>query len=106
MPDLALDPHVAARMGHEDAVAATSIDADGILIEFALLPPEYPNGSKYQREWTVAIHHDCDPDMPSRGASGLEPCGEDRQAAEEHYLEAIREVKADLAQVQAGPGGL
>jgi hypothetical protein len=93
MTDLTLDTAVAARMGHEEAVAATSIDAKGILVEFALLPPEDSNGKPFQREWVVAIHQDCDPDKPEQGTSGMEPCGEDRAEAEAHYLECVSETK-------------
>ncbi len=97
MTDLILDPKVVERMGYEGIVAATSVDADGLLIEFALIPPEDPNGPGHYHEWTIAIHQDCDPDEPSRGTSGLDFCGSDRGEAERLYLEAIEEVKADVA---------
>jgi hypothetical protein len=97
MTTLTLDPKVAEHMGYERIAAATSVDANGLLIEFALLPPEDPNGMGHFREWTIAIHQDCDPDEPSRGTSGLEFCGPDRGEAERLYLEAIDEVKADIA---------
>jgi hypothetical protein len=97
MSQLILDPKVAERMGYDRAVAATSVDADGLVIEFALLAPEDPNGVGHFREWTIAIHQDCDPDEPSRGTGGLDSYGPDRREAERQYLEMIDEVKADIA---------
>jgi hypothetical protein len=97
MTQLILDPNVADRMGYEKAVAATSVDSGGLLIEFALLAPEDPNGVGHYREWTIAIHQDCVPDEPSRGTSGLDFCGPERREAERQYLEAIDELKADIA---------
>jgi hypothetical protein len=97
MTELILDPKVAERMGYEGIVAATSVDSDGLLIEFALIAPEDPNGVGHYREWTIAIHQDCDPDEPSRGTSGLASYGPDRSEAERQYLEAIDELKAEIA---------
>lgn len=97
MTDLILDPVVAERMGYDRMVAAASVDSDGLLIEFALLSPEDPNGVGHFREWTIAIHQDCDPDEPSRGTGGLDACGTDRREAERLYLEAINELKAEIA---------
>lgn len=97
MTDLSIDEAVAARMGYDNVVAATSIDAKGILIEFALLPPNDPNSEQgVDRWWHVAIHQDCDPDDPSRGTGGMEPCGEDRAEAEAHYLSCVRETNLQV----------
>lgn len=93
MDALDLDIAVAARMGLEEAVAATSLDASGTPIELALVAPSDAGES----EWTVVIHFDCDPDNPDQGASGIEPCGSDSDAAEDYYLERIRELELDLA---------
>lgn len=104
MADLSLDPNVAVRMGHDEAVAATSIDVDGLLIEFALLPPEDPDGATLQRQWVLVTHYDCDPDKPDQGTSGVEGCGEDREDAENYYLEKIGETEVDVSLRQAGRG--
>jgi hypothetical protein len=84
-------------MGYENIAAATSIDANGVLFEFALLPPLDPDGKQVSdRWWHVAIHEDCDPDDPSRGVGGMEQCGEDRQQAEAHYLSCVREAALEV----------
>lgn len=106
MTDLILDPVVAERMGYDRMVAATSIDSDGLLIEFALLSPEDPNGVGHFREWTIAIHQDCDPDEPSRGTGGLDSCGQDRSEAERRYLSEIDEVKSEIAARKAAKRSL
>lgn len=96
MTDLTLSKTTADRMGYERVVAATCLDAEGILIEYALIAPEDPNGSGHSAEWTIAIHQDCDPDEPSRGVGGLESCGPDRAEAERLYLEMVEETKAEI----------
>lgn len=106
MTDLILDPVVAERMGYDRMVAATSLDSDGLLIEFALLSPEDPNGVGHFREWTIAIHQDCDPDEPSRGTGGLDSCGQDRSEAERRYLSEIDEVKSEIAARKAAKRSL
>jgi hypothetical protein len=101
MNDLQLDARVALRMGYDEAVAATALDARGIAIEVALVPPSDPGGRSFEREWNVVIHYGCDPDHPDQGTSGVEPCGEDRGEAESFYLRRIAEIESDIA---AEPG--
>lgn len=88
MTDMELDPAVAERMGYPNLVAASGFYVDGLTIEMALLAPDIAAG---ERQWCVVIHSDCDPDEPSRGTSGMEPCGTDRDEAEAYYLSRIAE---------------
>jgi len=93
MDALDLDLAVVARMGLDEAVAATVLDASGTPIELALVAPSDGGES----EWTVVIHFDCDPDNPDQGTSGIEGCGYEMDAAEAYYLERIRELELSLA---------
>jgi hypothetical protein len=87
MHDLSINPFVFDRMGYDDLVAATALDEDG-QIELALLAPGSVLSDK---EWVVVIHYDCDPEDASRGSSAVEPCGIDRDVAEQYYLSRIAE---------------
>lgn len=100
MTDLSLDQAVAARMGYDDIVAATSVEDNGILVEIALLPPSNPSSDRIvDRWWHVAVHQDCDPDDPSRGSGGMEQCGEDRSEAEAYYLARVSEIRIEANEV-------
>ncbi|NTF17768.1 hypothetical protein G6L37_05095 [Agrobacterium rubi] len=98
MQQIQIDPVIARRMGYEDAVATAMIDASGLPIEFALLPP---SPERMETEWTLVIHCDCDPERPDQGSSGIEICGRDQDTAEAYYLERIREVELDLTHGEA-----
>ncbi|WP_327211235.1 hypothetical protein [Rhizobium leguminosarum] len=91
MHDLSIDAAVAERMGYEDVAAAVAL-ADGE-IEFALLAP---GSALSPNEWTVVIHYGTDPDKPELGASSVEDCGIDRDAAERYYLTRIAEHRESL----------
>lgn len=86
-----LDPAVAERMGHLDALRAAAFDARGLPIEIALLPP-----AEHRSEYAVTIHYDCDPEQPERGSSGFHghPTLED---AERDYEEEFARISAELA---------
>jgi hypothetical protein len=81
--ELDFDPQVADRMGYPNAVATSTLELGGIVIDLALLEPSSASG---EQEWCVVIHSDCDPDDASSGTSGMEPCGKNREAAEAYYL--------------------
>lgn len=89
MTEMELDPAVAERMGYPNLVAASEFSLDGLTIELGLLAPNPESG---EHQWCVVIHSDCDPDEPSRGSSGMEPCGTDRDEAEAYYLSRLAEV--------------
>lgn len=97
MSSITIDAATAERMGYEDAIAAVTIPAGNILMEFALLAPGQPLSGN---EWVVVVHSDCDPDRPDRGVSSVEPCGTDRLAAEAYYAsrvdETINEIESDI----------
>lgn len=91
MDDFSLDDAVAERMGYEGIVSALALE--GGQIELALLTP----GSLLSDdEWVVVIHYDCDPEDDTRGASAVETCGIDREAAEAYYLSRITEHRESL----------
>lgn len=93
MTKLVLDEKTAERMGYEGVVAATTLMDRVLAIEFALVPPgQHISGS----EWVVIIHSGCDPENPDHGSSGVEPCGNDRVAAEAYYLHRIEETAMEL----------
>lgn len=102
MGSIRLDEATAERMGYPDAVAAVTLPDGDSQIELALLPPESHIGSG---RWAVVAHYDCDPDMPDRGASGVETCGTDQSVAEDYYLSRIEEISDELDEQAARRSG-
>lgn len=85
-----LDPRVAERMGHPNALRATAFDVRGLPIEMALIGPREPDG-----EYAVTIHYDCDPEQDDRGTSEFHghPTLKD---AEQDYEEEFARISAEV----------
>lgn len=83
---LTIDPRVAARLGYDPEVilAAENVGSEDLPVEIALLAPGHFAGDPRHH---FVIHWDCDPNKPEQGASAVEDCGEDFDAAARHYLE-------------------